>query len=213
MSSVFLNSPSTRMTSPFSSTSVHRSLGSREAFAVRRRLLLNMDDAWSPSEREGRSSGLSGLEPFLAGRPQSLSCQVGAGVAETSSWAGVFEAASARVAREARRCLAGSLLLDLVLGRSRVSRDARQSREASRCAASRGRTASRVQVVVMRRALPLAYAPEAAACGQVDSDEPWLGLKKATSVWERRKRSRVREGTGARRSAGGIAVRVFGRGA
>ena len=77
MSSVFLNSPSTRITLPFSSTSVHRRRGSSAALADCTRRLVNMEEPCSYSSCTGRSSGLSGLTPFFAPMPQSRSCHVG----------------------------------------------------------------------------------------------------------------------------------------
>jgi hypothetical protein len=80
ISSLFLNSPSTIMTSPFSSTSVHLSRGSNAALAACVRLALNI----LPGPCPGKSSGLNlaALDGCLdtnhdAWLPNILSCQDG----------------------------------------------------------------------------------------------------------------------------------------
>lgn len=80
ISSLFLNSPSVSITSPFSSTSVHRKRGSRAALAACVRLGLNMEPGPPLSSRDGRSSGFSGLG-FPVARPQSISRQDGLHIA------------------------------------------------------------------------------------------------------------------------------------
>jgi hypothetical protein len=77
MSSLFLNSPSTNITLPFSSTSVHRSLGSSAAFAVCVLGALKMELSSPISSEQGRSSGFNGFVSLLADMPHSLSCHVG----------------------------------------------------------------------------------------------------------------------------------------
>jgi hypothetical protein len=73
ISSVFLNSPSVMTGSPCSSTSVHRSLGSKAEFADRARRLLKTK--LLSSSFSGTLSGLK-APAFLVARPQSLSCHV-----------------------------------------------------------------------------------------------------------------------------------------
>lgn len=84
MSSLFLNSPSTRITSPFSSTSVHLSLGSRAALAACVRLGLNMEPFLPGSPPPGRSSAFNLAALFAAldasleaAVPHILSCHEG----------------------------------------------------------------------------------------------------------------------------------------
>ena len=75
ISSLFLSSPSTMTTLPFPSTSVHLSLGSRAAFAVRD-LRLKMDPD-SSSSITLMSPSLSGSPSFFGSGPKSHSCHVG----------------------------------------------------------------------------------------------------------------------------------------
>jgi hypothetical protein len=87
ISSVFLTSPSIRITSPFSSTSVQRSLGSNAALAARVLRVLNMELVSPTSSWLGKSSDLSGLVHLPRVAPSSLSRQfnLGDGLASLSS--------------------------------------------------------------------------------------------------------------------------------
>lgn len=75
ISSLFFNSPSTMMTSPFPSTSVHRNRGSSAALAVRA-LRGKIEPVCSSMERMSSFSFKLGL-PFLAPGPKSHSLHFG----------------------------------------------------------------------------------------------------------------------------------------
>jgi hypothetical protein len=74
ISSLFLSSPSTIMTFPVPSTSVHRNLGSSAAFAVRD-LRWKMDPD-SSSSRTRMSPSFSGSPSFFDSGPKSHSCHI-----------------------------------------------------------------------------------------------------------------------------------------
>lgn len=75
ISSDFLNSPSTRITSPFSSTSVQRNRGSNAALAVCSLRELNMKENSDP-EWSGRSPGCKEWSFFACLEAQNFSCHV-----------------------------------------------------------------------------------------------------------------------------------------
>lgn len=189
MSSVFLNSPSTKITFPYSSTSVHLSRGSSDILADMVLGMLNIAPG-SYSSRPGRSSGFKGFPPFFADVPHSLSCQVRVGV---ESLVFVFvDLLSESTDRAARREVLKRLPLAVLRASRPGSRRSRGSRSSSEASSVAGRIWP--QELERRRGLlkPVAalHALKVlAVCG-----DALLGLKKATSVWERRKRRSVRDG-------------------
>ena len=196
MSSVFLNSPSTRITFPLSSTSVHRNLGSRDAFADKVFGVLNIDP-WSKSSRLGRSSGFRGLPPFLAELPHSLSCQDRACAALTGSGSDTLDR---------KRVVLKRPLPSLLPSRrgSRRRRGSRSKQAASRVAARRPHVVDSGRGLLAGAAAVLHWPPEEA---EARAGPGLLGLKKATSGWERRNRRRFRDGTGKRN---GVCIAAMG---
>ena len=184
MSSVFLNSPSTRMTSPFSSTSVHRNRGSRDAFAVMALLLLNIDEPCSNSSWR-KSSGFKGPAAFFEPNPHSLSCHVGGGSGCSSE-----RCHFCKPVVVLKNCF-GAVRAVRPVGRSRRSRSSIGKADASRA----------IWLVCCCCVLALTLWQRV-----MRSFWSRHGVKKASSFCDRKNRRRFREGAGVR-SADGIAIR------
>lgn len=198
ISSIFLNSPSTKMTVPCSSTSVHRSRGSRRLFEDMERPLVNSDS--SGYSCEGRSLGFRGLPPVAAALPHSLSCQVVPG--------GAVDFSSFFDLREIDVVLKEAFVLPKPLFLGSRRRVQSISKVGSRVVARRWQVEN-----ARDDFLGVLYARRH---DEGIAKERWTrlcdGLKSAASDsdWERRNRSRLREGTGVR-NAGSIAAVGGGR--
>jgi len=194
ISSLFFNSPSTMMTCPFPSTSVHRSLGSKAAFAVSD-LRAKMDPD-SSSSCSRRSSSVSCMLPFVP-RPKSQSFHFGRHLSR-GDW---FD--------EEFRC-APKLVFESVVARGLRGDLGRIESNGQRPACI---TASRLGSDVLRRR---AHGFDRGAAEKVALERPLrliiaahLGspVKKPTpSDCARRNRRRFCDGAAGGRNAGGIAA-------
>ncbi len=214
ISSLFLSSPSTVMTFPFSSTSVHLNLGSKAAFAVSDlRLKIDPD---SSSRRTKRSPSLSGSLSFFWSGPKIHSCQVNL---LQSSLGGCREEAyrrppAARVSEALLEVAPGTVLGCLAFSAARGRIASRPKTAAWREGSRRRVNIKEGFVVIVVIGLVVIFAAQvvqawrrvdkraAGGCVDVDRREAH-SAKPKPSDWERRNRSNLRDGT-AGFNAGGI---------
>lgn len=187
-----MNSPSTKITFPCSSTSVHRSRGSDAALAANDRRLLNMVEPPPNSSWLGRSSGFKGFAPFLAELPQRRSCHVGVS-SSVSSHLNHFRAPGV-VLKEHLEAPTWFLV------RSCRSSGSRLRKEASRVAVRRPQVVARDFDGFFVGGFDPRIFRQSAGTAIASGVAPWLQLTKALLDCERRNRRRLREGTGDRRA-------------
>lgn len=208
ISSLFLSSPSTITTLPFSSTSVHLSLGSIAAFAVKAlRWKIEPDSSSSATLMSSSFSRVSG-GPFFSPLPNSHSLSLGLLESQSEDW---FDENRSEPAG------GGSARRDFVVRcfRSDLGRMASRSTRPARNSVRLGGVAVLSDLVVVEEEGCLGGLVEPPA---VQAWRHWragcrsavarhVGANESPSDWARRYRRRLRDGA-AGLNAGGIAAKM-----